>query len=425
MSRVHGHVPTVAIEWSPNRVRVYDSVSKVTNEYESLREVGSSASRSPVTIAIGRRNVFVRSTRLPNAPIEDLRPIVKMRIGEMFPLASSDLAFDISLLDDITPEGRLAMIVAMPASDLRQILADAKLGNVKIERVVPVSFGSTLLAQTTGHLDCAVVGTDLSGIGIDIVSHGALVNSRVTVNSAALQSEVCRTHQVAGLPCGDAIAAGDVQFPEAQHHSRGTSLEMLCTPNSAAIHINLRLPEAVEAERAKIKRNAISRSIILCTGAAAIWAFVVNDYTDRQSNVDKLAASQAKETKRLVGIQTAFEKKAVDAAALTSLVAGSFKCAQSFGDLIVVVNNRVPQGVWLTGISVERGKEIMIRGTAKTSVDVANFTTNLKQEERLRDVHLSFANNGTIDKTQVVQFSISAFPIGNLPLSDLTKKGKK
>jgi hypothetical protein len=44
---------------------------------------------------------------------------------------------------------------------------------------------------------------------------------------------------------------------------------------------------------------------------------------------------------------------------------------------------------------------------------------------RFRDVNLAFSTTGKIDETTIQQFSISAFPVGNLPLVDTTIKKKK
>ena len=71
---------------------------------------------------------------------------------------------------------------------------------------------------------------------------------------------------------------------------------------------------------------------------------------------------------------------------------------------------------------MERGKHIQIRGTAKTSETVAEYIRALQAEPRFRDVRLVFANNAAIETNQVVQFSVSAFPVGNLPLIEFGKK---
>ena len=103
----------------------------------------------------------------------------------------------------------------------------------------------------------------------------------------------------------------------------------------------------------------------------------------------------------------------------------AFAPAQKPAEILTVVANHVPKGVWLGGITFDRGKTMYIRGTSTTSEGVAEYLNALTTEPRLREVKLVFANNGDIEKTPVVQFSIQAFPVGNLPLIDAKKKGPK
>ena len=70
----------------------------------------------------------------------------------------------------------------------------------------------------------------------------------------------------------------------------------------------------------------------------------------------------------------------------------------------------------MTGVTLERGKLIQIRGTAKTSEIVSQYMLMLQAEPQLRDVRLVFANNAAIETNQVVQFRYSAFTVCKLPL---------
>ena len=98
---------------------------------------------------------------------------------------------------------------------------------------------------------------------------------------------------------------------------------------------------------------------------------------------------------------------------------------QRMADVVTLVSSLTPEGVWLTGLNVERGKDIQIRGTALNEVGAQNYLSRLGAQDRLRDVKLVFANNGTIETTNVVQFSITAHAIGNLPLTEPKKTGRK
>ena len=106
--------------------------------------------------------------------------------------------------------------------------------------------------------------------------------------------------------------------------------------------------------------------------------------------------------------------------------AGRFKTilspAQTSSEVLTLVSSRIPQGAWITGISYDRGKPVLIRGTALTSEAVTAYLDALNTEPRFKDAKLVFANNASIEESVVVNFSISLRAIGNVPL-DEQKKG--
>jgi hypothetical protein len=65
---------------------------------------------------------------------------------------------------------------------------------------------------------------------------------------------------------------------------------------------------------------------------------------------------------------------------------------------------------------------ISIRGTAKDPEGVATFVKALAEQKRFRDVKLLFANSAEIESEPVVQFSVTAIAVGNLPVIDASKK---
>ncbi len=424
MSKHHGIVTPIAIEWSPKRVRLFDSGSKSHFEFASLREASSAAGNRPVTVGVSRRNVFIRTVRLPNAAIEDLRPLVQMRLGEMFPVDAADLAYDIMLMDNVTAEGRMVLIAAMPVNDLRELAASIKSSGLKVVRVLPVSLGSVYLSLGTGHETSAVVSEDLTGIGIDIIADRALMSSRVTVGTATLETEVCRTHQMIGLPCGDSIATADIRFPEARYQSSSSPLEALTTVEASNATINLRLPEVVAAERISIRRTSTLRGTMLLLATAGVWIVLLSMYKTKVAAVSKEVSKYSGTTKQLSKTKVAEENKANALAAVQTLIAPSFRPAQRISDILSAVDRNVPDGLWLNGLTLERGKEMQLRGVAKSSGPVSAFTHNLESDGRFRGIHLSFSNSSLIDKTPVQLISVGAIPIGNIPFADVSKKKK-
>ena len=247
------------------------------------------------------------------------------------------------------------------------------------------------------------------------------------------------------------IGAGGLQFADADVVTPVGTLEALLSSPHGLPSIDLELPEAV-ALRAKMSRDQKQfMAAASFVAALALCGYTYWDYSHRQTLVD---TEQANESKRL---KQRNDKLKLEQTKLSTLVppaevykitndkkinttppAGTtddaqtaielgFKNGQRFSDVVTTVVNDAPAGLWITAISLERGKRLVLRGTAKTNDEISQFVKTLSGADpsggpqRLRDVRLEFTNNGTIDQIPVVQFSASGFPVGNVPLADPTK----
>ena len=103
----------------------------------------------------------------------------------------------------------------------------------------------------------------------------------------------------------------------------------------------------------------------------------------------------------------------------------AFQPAQPLSDISAVVDDSLPPGAWLTGLTVERGKPLDLRGTAKTAGDVTRLVNALSASPRFRDVRLVFANSALIGKVPVIQFNVSAVCVGNLPMPAPVTPGRR
>ncbi len=74
-----------------------------------------------------------------------------------------------------------------------------------------------------------------------------------------------------------------------------------------------------------------------------------------------------------------------------------------------------PQGVWLTGIDVERGKPLTIRGTALQPGLAADFAAALARSRLLDRAQLNYASDAEMKEQHVTQFGITALVRGNVP----------
>ncbi len=425
MSKGNPKAANLVIEWSPRGVTTFDGATRTTRQFDTIQAAASSLGSKTAIVAISRRMMFVRTTRVPDAAISDVRLVLSMRLGDLFPLPPSDLAYDFVLTDNVDSEGRLAIVTAMSAQDLRNMQEEFRSAGIKVAQVLPVAMGSVLLAESVGRTSGAVVTRDNDGIGIDIVEGHSLRYSRVSTNISNPSAEVCRTYTVAGLPCGDMIAAGGFTFADADINTKGTSLESFLTSSSDIPAINIELPEVVALRAKKVRDQRQRMAVVLMIGALGLCAVAYTGYMSKVAVVNAADQKTQKDIKALDARKKATQTKAANLTDAQTALDIAFKYGQNYSDLVTVVANDVPSGVWLGGISVERGKRMVLRGVAFNNGQVKDFVDKLSSEPRFRNVRLEFANDGSIDLKPVVQFSISAFPVGNVPLVDLNQVKRK
>jgi hypothetical protein len=422
------HGANIVVEWSPRKITVYDIPTQVVRSFdptESLPYGGKVA-----VLAISRKSIFVRATRVPNAAPEEIRMVVQIKLAELFPIPASDLAYDFLLLSDVNAEGRLALIMAMPVIELRRAYEKLAASGIKIAKTVPVALAAPAVAESVGFTDAAIVEGNEEFASVDLVAGGVLRYSRVVPPHAMLDVEVSRTYSAAGLPCENIVAAGGLNFSEANRATSFTSLQAIATGAADRYRVNIELPEVVVARElaGRRRRGLIAAAFFIFSLAAAYYSYSTRAATQAIADVQI-----AKYQKNLDGA-TKYEKTAETSAnrqaAITKILSGAFHPAQNISDIAVIAANCAPNGVWLTGLSVERGKEIAIRGSAIKNDAVSTFVNNLNDFQdpetnanRFRNAKFISANGGQVLKTNVDQFSVSAFPIGNLPLALQQKAG--
>ncbi len=425
---------SLVLEWSPRGIVAFEPGHKSTRAFDSVAEAVAGTSSKSALVAVSRRSVFVRTLFVPNAARSEIELIVQMKLGDLFPLPAHELAYSVDLTDEITPEGRLAVVVAMPAVDLRRLHEEMKAAGVRVQRVVPVAYGSLALADSLGLKDTAVVSREEAGLGIDIVSNGVLRYSRVAGSTGNASAEVCRTYTVAGIPCGDILATEGVVVDEADRISTIAPLEALAGLWPTRVP-TLELPETVQlrAQKATASRRRMAAFMLLAGIALAVFAYF--DYADAVKVVQDVEAKGAATVRRAETNRKEAEQVEAQSMAMQSAIQLAFEPGQNQSDIVSAAANAAPEGVWLTGITLERGKQLLLRGSARTNDDVTEYLRRLNLMSasvtgdkdvtvapRFRDVRLAFSNTGKIDDVPILQFSISAFPVGNLPLVDPNQK---
>ncbi|MCE9559964.1 MAG: PilN domain-containing protein [Armatimonadetes bacterium] len=421
MSRSLGSLPV--IEWSAKHaVAMPVAGSRVVGE--TVPEVvKKSGIGKTVLLALSRRSVFVRTTRVPNVSAQEVRQVLGLQAAKLFPTSATGMAVDFKLGTDVNADGRIAGVIAVPSETLRAARIAVSEAGLSTAMVVPAAWGAVMLADSAGMPNCAVVEQGVEGLNIDIVQDGLLVYSRVapaTENSTQISSEVARTFAAAGVAPAAILAAGGLAMNEAtQRISMGTLQALV--QDGAGQGISLILPEEATKQAASQVGNRSRLAVLMLLATITVGALVFLDRSDVLTKVGKDEAMWQAKMRKLRSTRDEQSKKASDA----YIKAGRFKTilspAQTSSEVLTLVSSRVPQGAWISGISYDRGKPVLIRGTALASEAVTAYLDALNAEPRFKDAKLVFANNATIEESVVVNFSISLRAIGNIPLDEPKK----
>ena len=409
--------PRLILEWSPGHVLAFQPGNATVRSAETVADAAAGMASTDVLVALSRRASFLRTTRVPNASHDDLAIIIRNQLGALFPISGDELAHDFMLTDDVTAEGRLALVAAIQADQLRQLNEECRAAGLKVGAVVPAAFGSIELMRKMGLRDAAVVQVDELGASIDVVTEGVLRYSRWTAATRDVPAEVRRTFAAAGIEPVPLLATGGSTIPAAYSKSESTLLS-LAQLDLAKPPLNIELAEVRQHRANQAKSNAIrASSLVLIAGLASAIFFGY----DRYAEISDVKAAVAKQQKALDSTKAENDKaksRSTSAVAEYQTVARGFEPAQHFWEVLALLTHDAPEGLWMTGITMERGRPFTIRGTAMNADLIAVYTQRLTVEERFRDVHLQYSNDAAIDNRPVVEFSITGFPIGNLPLVD-------
>jgi len=411
---------SVVVEWSPGSVSAFDAHTNKMVTGDSLLSIAGQISSRDVVVAIGRRACFVRSITVPNASKEDLLQAMTLSISQHVPIGTGDACVDLRLLNENGAEGKTATLVAMRAADLRTLYEEAKQAGIKIIATVPAAYGSWLIANGTSIADCAAVSEGAEGVGVDLIQAGELRYSRALPPNSyngQLAPELARTFSAAGLKQLPTLAAG-VHVSSASYNVQESPLQALSGTGWAQPGVEFELPETVLARSRAAQARKTRLAALLCAAAILLLGYAYLDWSSSQGLVSE---HKARINKNLSSLQAALASRDADTKneqQMVLVLGRGFKPKQRLSDIAALVSNDLPKGAWLTNITISRGEEMQLRGTAMTGDDVTAYLQALNGEARLRDVKLVFATNGQIETTPVVQFAITAFPVGNLPLID-------
>jgi Tfp pilus assembly protein PilN len=299
----------------------------------------------------------------------------------------------------------------MPGHELVRAFEEVQSAGFTITKVIPTAMGSPLVAASHGLRDAVIAEKTAEGLCLDVVTDGLLRVTRIALADSDIEEEARRAASLVDaidLPLLDVSTS----------NSSGTPLSALVGPQSSTISLDLEPRSIQEARDKKQKATQQRFALLMAVAAVCLVGLVWADRSDAEAKVAQDRTKMNASVSKLKREQQVAESDALNQLANQEVLNRAFKPAQPLSDLVVLVTSEVPPGLWITGISVERGKSLSIRGTATSSQAVATYLDKLGRSERLRDVRLVFSNNATIEERQVVQFSIASFPVGNLPLSE-------
>lgn len=406
--------PVPVIEWSPNGVVLLDPATGKLTQGDSLASIRSKITGDEVVIALSRRSSFIRTARLPDASKSEVQKILQLQIGTLFPVQPADTAVDFYLTDNKNGEGRLAVVAAIKSDVLKTVMAELIAAGLKTRAIVPAALGSALLAHQKQLSLAAVVQETPEGLAIDLIEDGELKAARVTPmpGAAHLEAEIARSFAAAKMDPAQVVSTGGMEHSGWQSDPRST-LALLA---DCQLPISLEPPDLV----AKRELNRVKRfrrvSIWLWVAVIMLAAVLFDQRVTQQQAV---TSGEKKWTKILAKKRESkreAESKLKELRKVETVLNLGFEPRQRLVDVVSIVTKLTPEGLWVTGMTTERGKPATLRGTALNGEAVTKFLEQLSANPRFRDVKLIFANNGQIEKTAVVQFSMTFHVVGNFSL---------
>lgn len=412
------------VEWSPGQCRLYDPETGVITAGNTVADFTSQLrGRRKVVVAVSRRSSFVRATRLPDLPKPEMKAILAHQLVQLMPMPPGEASVDILPTDDVTSEGRTVFVAAVRNVVLRELYDELKRAGLEPETITPSAFASCKIAQRQGMSECAVVSNTPEGVAIDLVMKGVVRSSRVVPtpgDSDGIMEEVERTFAASKAPQLPIVATGSLSLPGAVSENS----DPLSVLSEGDIDLKLELPEVEAAQMQKLLKQKQGLAMLMWVAFLGVAAVV---FDIRNQEAEKLNAGQARWEKRLIldrADHKFAEQRAREIRAKKEVLESAFQPKQSLDDVISVLTTLTPKGVWLTAVTLERGKRVNVRGTSLERSSVTAYLNGLTKQSRFRDIKLNFANSGQIQETPVVNFSIAAHVVGNfpLPVDDSKKK---
>ncbi|RYG65023.1 hypothetical protein EON77_19025, partial [bacterium] len=256
-------------EWNGEAMTVLDASGRTAGV-----DLGTLRGKQTVVV-LSHRAAQVRAAELPPASPEDLRQLVRVKLGDLFPAGPGELAFSVAP----RAEGGLpgpTPIYAARVADLTEIHGAARAGGFRVAAILPAAAGSAMLATELGLEDALVVAPDGESLGLDVVRSGSTTLSRPSAVGAPIESEVRRTFLAAGSGSVPIVAAGGAAVAFADRSTERTPIAALLEATDRWEGLDI-VPDDVRAKRlADIRRARMRQGGMIAAASLLVLAYVIN-----------------------------------------------------------------------------------------------------------------------------------------------------
>jgi Tfp pilus assembly protein PilN len=412
--------PPLLIAWSPTRVRVFDPVTRQTAEGPTIGEcLPTKQGGREAIVAVVQRSTFIRVVPVPTLSRDEIAQLLGFKLAPLIPLSGSETVAGFRLARETHGEGRTAIAGAMKTESLRRIYTESQESGLRVLAALPLAFGSWLAARSRALADCAVVEVDGPSLNIDVVAGNELRYSRSVAlpdTDEEIQDEILSAFAIAKVEPAPVLSLASPGLRADVVEDR-SALHYLSDPRTIdKLLFSLELPERAAARRARTLSRVAQRALLGALVAVLFTVFAVKTRQEAEAKIAKTDIARQAALRGAKSLQKEAEAKNAEYQATKAMLDIAFRPAQSLGDAITVLGTHATPEAWLTGLTMERGKPLLIRGEATSGQSVAKYVANLSAEPRFRNVRLVFANQSMIGKKPVVQFGISGHVVGNFPL---------
>jgi len=411
--------PDIVFSWSPSQVAAMELSSGQKSVGADFASVSITTAGKSALVGIGRERTFIKTVRLPKVSGDDLRQLVFVQWKSLFPIEEADAAFCAHQTSDVTAEGILTVVAAVRTSDLIAIREQLAARGIKKVHFIPMAVSAAAALASLGITDGLVVDGNGSQTTFDLVSGGETVLSRSVLHAESAEIEAKRTLLADGQSTAQVFATSNVVFNGAQV----LSADLLSSLVDVSGHdLISRQEQAAELAGVTKKNNRLS--IYFLIAAVLLLAVVLTQRFDEEQVVIDGEAKWAKRVAKARSNRKIAELESKKQTDFTNLLDPAFEPGQRLSDALGSITVAAPANIWLTGVNMDRGRPIQIRGTAMTNEAVTQFVNVLGASDRFRDVQLVNASLAKIEQTEVVNFTMNVTAVANVPLPKPQKTKK-